>query len=150
MRTPIQQTDTLPILTFRVGQQIYALRIQDVVEVSAMVELMPILQGRPEVLGLANRHGSIVPLVDLRTVFQQPASPVRSSHIFIIAADGSRQIGLLVDEVLQVEYVNFLQLEDASALGEYIRGIISSKSELIPVIALAPLLANFLAGQLSG
>jgi purine-binding chemotaxis protein CheW len=149
-RTPSLQPDRLPILTFRLGHQTYALLIEDVVEVEAMVELIPVLHGLPEVLGLANRHGAILPVIDLRMVFQQPAPPPGSSHFFIVAADSARQIGVLVDEVLQVEYVNFSQLEDTSASGQYIRGMINSRSELIPVIALAPLLANFLASQSSG
>jgi purine-binding chemotaxis protein CheW len=151
LQTPTAQpTDRLPILTFRLGEQVYALLISEVVEVEAMVERIPVLNAPPEILGLVNRHGTILPLLDLRIVFNQPAAPVTSASFFIVAAYHQQEIGLVVDTVLQVDYVNSIQLENASASGEYIRGIISSRMELIPVIALEPLIATFLANRQSG
>ncbi len=145
-KTPLLKNDQLPVLTFRLGDQVYALLIEDVIEVEAMVERIPVLDAPREVLGLVNRRGFILPLVDLRLVFNRPAPSVDSSSYFIVGAHADRQVGLVVDEVLQVEYVNSLQLEHASASGKYIRGIINIKSELIPVIAMEPLIAAFVAG----
>lgn len=144
-----RQTDRLPILTFGLGSLTYALLVEDVVEVEAMVELLPILDAPSEVLGLVNRHGMILPLLDLRLVFKQPASPVSSLSLFIVVAHNKRQVGLVVDEVHQVEYIPTVELEEALSSGKHIRGIINHKSELIPVIALAPLMATFLADQQS-
>ena len=149
-RTLNRPNDRLAILTFRLGSSTYALLIEDVVEVEAMVELMPVLDGPPEVLGLVNRHGSILPLVDLRILFKQPASQVSSLSFFIVAVHESWHIGLVVDEVHQVEYVNFIQMEETLASGKYIRGMINLRSQLIPVIALAPLVEAFLAHQQAG
>jgi len=149
-KIPLPKNDHLPVLTFRLGNQMYALLIEDVVEVEAMVERIAVLDAPPEVLGLVNRRGTILPLVDLRLVFNQPAPSVNSSSFFIVGEQRGQQIGLVVDEVVQVEYVNSVQLEQASAAGKYIRGIINIKSELIPVIALNPLIEVFLAGQQSG
>jgi purine-binding chemotaxis protein CheW len=137
----------LPILTFSLGDHLYGILIEDVVEMSAMVEVTPLPDAPPEVLGIINRHGAMLPLVDLRLVFKQPAAPVTSASLFIVAAGGSQQIGLVVDEVHQVEYVDALQMNDAPASARYLHGVISHQSALIPILALPPLLAAFVNGQ---
>jgi len=137
----------LPVLTFRLGDRPYALLIEDVVEVTAMVEATPIPDAGPELIGMVNRRGMILPLLDLRVLFQQPASVVNSQSVFIVAQGGDRQIGLVVDEIRQVDYVDALQMSDAPATSRYIHGLISHKDEMIAVVALPPLLTAYLSGD---
>ena len=101
-------TVRLPLLTFRLGRARYALLIEDVVEVAAMVDMLSLPTEQPEVLGYINRRGSVLPLLDLRTVFKQPSAPITSATVFIVAAGGDKQVGLVVDAVEQVEYVDAL------------------------------------------
>ena len=133
-------TIRLPLLTFRLGEGRYALLIEDVVEVAAMVDMLSIPTERPEVLGYINRRGTILPLVDLRTVFKQPSSPITSATVFIVAAGGDKQFGLVVDGVEQVEYVDALQLSDTLTSNPYLHGIISHQNEMISIIALPALM----------
>lgn len=134
----------LPVLTFRLGAQHYALLIEDVIEVVAMVEFTSLPDATPEVPGIVNRHGAVLPLIDLRAVFKQPLSPVTSASVFIVAEGGGRQIGLLVDEVQQVDYMDALQMSDAPTSSRYVHGIMSYKEQMISIIALPSLLAAFL------
>src|SRR3954449_11063023 len=76
-------TVRLPLLTFRLGEGRYALLIEDVVEVAAMVDMLSLPTERTEILGYINRRGSILPLVDLRRVFKQPSAPINSATVFI-------------------------------------------------------------------
>jgi purine-binding chemotaxis protein CheW len=137
----------LPVLTFSLGAQTFALLIEDVIEAAAMVELVDLPDARPEILGLANRRGRMLPMLDLRRVFKQPAQPVTSATLFIVAAGGGREVGLVVDEIQQVEYADSLNLQDAPASSKYIHGIISYKGELIPIISLPNLLNAFLSEE---
>lgn len=137
----------LPILTFSLGDHLYGLLIEDVVEVSAMVEVTPLPDAPPEVTGIVNRHGAMLPLVDLRLVFKQSATPITSSSLFIVGAGGGQHIGLVVDEVHQVEYVDALQMSDMPSAGRYLHGVINHQSSLIPILALPPLLAAFVNSQ---
>jgi chemotaxis signal transduction protein len=89
----------------------------------------------------------MLPILDLRRVFKQPEQPVTSATLFIVAAGGGREVGLVVDEVQQVEYADSLNLQDAPASSQYIHGIISYKGELIPIISLPNLLDTFLSGE---
>lgn len=146
LKTP-PASNVLPLLSFRLGEQLYALPIDAVVEVAAMVERVTLPQMPPEALGVANRHGQPLPLLDLRVIFRQPAEPVTSATVFIVAAHGARMAGLVVDEIHQVEYVDARQLSQIDAPAQYIHGIINHKSALMPIIALGALLDACLTRQ---
>lgn len=130
----------LPLLTFRLGEARYALLIEDVVEVAAMVERLSLPTQRTELLGYINRRGSILPLVDLRIVFNQPCTPITSASVFIVVAGGDQHFGLVVDGVEQVEYVDALQMSDTLASNPYLHGIVSHQQDMISIIALPALM----------
>ena len=131
----------LPLLTFRLGEARYALLIEDVVEVAAMVDRLSLPTERTELLGYINRRGNILPLVDLRIVFNQPRTPITSASVFIVVAGGGKHFGLVVDAVEQVEYVDALQMSDTLASNPYLHGIVSHQNDMISIIALPALMA---------
>lgn len=140
----------IPILIFSLGTQRWALLIEDVLEVAAMVAYLPVPDAPPQVLGVVNRHGVVVPLLDLRLVFGQPAEPVNTTSLFIVAVHGGRTVGLVVDEIHHVEYIQSIEFDETRAAGKYIRGIISYKSELMQIISPAPLFTAFLSSEIEG
>ena len=136
--------EMVPILTVALEGQHYALLIEEVVEVAAMVGLVGIPNVQPEVLGAANRHGDVLLVVDLRLVMGCPALPIDEWTLFVVAKYNEDQlIGLVVDEVQQVEYIPAAQVHKSSASGKYIRGIISYRQRLIQLIALDQLMAVY-------
>lgn len=146
MATPVPPPEALrlPFLTFRLGQQSYALPIAQVVEVAAMVELVTVANAPAALLGVANRHGSVLPLLDLRLVFGQPAAPITDSTLFVVAALGTRQVGLIVDEIYQVAYFDAQQLAASPLSEKYVEGILTYRDQLVQIVALPALLASFL------
>jgi purine-binding chemotaxis protein CheW len=151
MMSPERSTPppSAPILTFSLGQQQYALPVDEVVEVAAMVELVAVPGAPPEVLGVANRHGAVLPILDLRRAFGMPPAAITPSTLFIVAVHHRRIIGLLVDEVHQVEYISQHQLHHSPTSGNAIRGIISHHDRLIQVIAIAPLITAYLNSHIA-
>lgn len=143
MSSSRQSLEMIPILTFALGEQYYALVIDAVVEVAAMVELTTTTDARPEVLGIANRHGEVLPVLDLRVAMKSQASPIDEWTLFIVAVYEGISIGLVVDEVQQVEYIPAAQVHESSASGKYIHGIISYKQRLIQLVALGPLITDY-------
>ena len=141
--------DLVPVLTFSLDTQRYALLIDDVIEVAAMVNLVKSPGTHPEILGVANRHNTPLPMLDLRVVFGQPATPVSASTFFVVVSDGTRTAGLVLDEIHQVEYLPAQQLTGPSNAEDYIRCIISHRAELVQVIALKPLLAAYVTEQIT-
>jgi purine-binding chemotaxis protein CheW len=133
----------MPVLTFSLAKQRYALLVTDVVEVVAMVELMTVPDAPEAILGMVNRHGMVLPMVDLRRVLGHEAPPVTTASLFVVVEYDSRQLGLVVDEVHQVEYINANQLQTSTKSGKYIRGIISHKAALMQIINPEPLLEAY-------
>ncbi len=133
----------VPALLFMLGAQEYAVLIEDVTEVTALVEIVTVPDTRPEILGVVNRHGAVLWMLDLRRVFDQPAKPVDVSTLFIVAQRGETQLGLVVDEVRQVEYLDLSQLQSAPTTSEAILGIITHGERLIQLVSLSPLLTQY-------
>jgi chemotaxis signal transduction protein len=110
-----------PYLTFELGDLHYALAISEVVEVAAMVEPIPFAAAPHTVIGMANRHGEPILLVDLQTILSIATDRVDTLNggavnttasktayslntLFIVVQAGKSRLGLLVDSVRQVEY----------------------------------------------
>lgn len=133
----------LPILVFVLEGQHYAFPVNNVVEVAAMVELVSVSDERPEVIGVANRRGSVLPMLDLRLVMGCAAAPIDEWTLFVVAIHNNQMLGFVVDEIQQVEYIPVEQLHQSAAAGKYIHGIISYEQRLIQIIELDPLIAAY-------
>jgi purine-binding chemotaxis protein CheW len=133
-----------PFLTFSLGTQRYAISIDEVVEVAAMVEVTKVAGMPPQVLGVVNRHGSVLPVLDLRPMFRQSTTRITSSTLFIVGVYMGRYAGLVVDEVHQVEYLSLEQVSPAKMGETYIRAIVPHGGQLVQIITLPPLLARVL------
>lgn len=114
-------------LSFRVGQQWYGVDVSNVIEVLHMVALTELPAAAPDVLGLMIVREAVMPVIDLRRRFGlgQPALRLDTPIIALrtgglrpagerAAANGNarqhngasdRPLGLVVDEVDDVEYV---------------------------------------------
>lgn len=142
-------SDRIPVLTFRLGEQDYALQIADVVEVAAIVELMQVAGMPDAILGIANRHGTPLPIIDLRRIFTKTIPTVDSNTLFIVVQAGERKAGLVVDEVYQVDYTASDQLQTSHTAGKLIHSIMSNRGNLAQVIAVSPLLDTYLNEQIA-
>lgn len=138
----------VPVLVFNVAQRLYALLVEDIVEVVSMVALISVNDAPEGVIGVVNRHGDVLPLVDMRRVMVPEAEdrPVDSNTLFVVAEANGRLLGLVVDEVEQVAYYPRERLR-RSAGGRFIRGMITSDDRIIQVIA-AQALIDYYAAQM--
>lgn len=94
------------VIGFRVGEERYAVRGADVVEVIPRVALRPVALAPPAIAGLFTYRGHATPVVDLcRLLTDHPCPDRLSSRILILALtrDGrSRRVGLLAEGVTEV------------------------------------------------
>jgi purine-binding chemotaxis protein CheW len=145
-----------PVLTFRLADQHYALLIQDVVEVAAMVAVTHLPDAPPALLGVANRHGEVLPIVDLRQVFGLPALSITAQTLFIVVEanlppsddqSGKKRAGLVVDEIFQVQYIELARAWHAENAGKFVQHVLSADDHLLQILALAPLLQAYLLNE---
>ena len=142
----MSDVQTLPFLWCRIGEQSYGLPIDQVIEVAAMVAFASLPEENTVVRGMINRRGEVLPLLDLRRVFNAPLNALTPETLFIVAQGETQRAGLIVDEVYQVKYWPASQVFAAPRTSRFIETVVSHETELIQIIALETLLAHTLMG----
>jgi chemotaxis signal transduction protein len=139
-------TALTPILRFKVCEQNYALAINQVVEVSAMVEIATLSeQMHPSIRGVVIRRGQPLVLVDLRRFFRCEAAPVTLETLFIVVQPDAHQMaGFIVDHVQGVLYLNNNDMRAVRGGHGYMRGVVAQEQQLIQWLDAAPILADTL------
>jgi purine-binding chemotaxis protein CheW len=83
----------------RVGQEHYALAVEQVLEVAEAARLTPVPGAPPEVLGVHNLRGQVIPVIALAALLGLgQEDPAR----IVVVELGDRRAGLAVDAVLDV------------------------------------------------
>lgn len=90
-------------LTFHVGEQLYALKSEDVLEVIRVPAVARVPQGPPALLGIANLRGTVLPITGLRQLLGRSAAAAGSSARAIVLDLGA-PIAVVVDSVAALEY----------------------------------------------
>ncbi|MDQ6750441.1 MAG: chemotaxis protein CheW [Actinomycetota bacterium] len=124
----------------RVAGEHYALPIEGIVEVAEFGDVTPVPGAPHGVLGVRNLRGQLVPVASLATLFglEAGAEPER----IVVAEDGDRRAGLVVDSVLDVAAVP----EPTEAVeSPYLRGAVLVDGALVGVVDLSAAL-DALAG----
>jgi purine-binding chemotaxis protein CheW len=107
-------------LTFRIEEQLYALRAADVAEVIRVPAMARVPQGPPALLGIANLRGSVLPVAGLRELLGKKAAAGISTARAIVLDIGA-PVALVVDSVATLEDSTAEQVEtrqmDLSAEG---------------------------------
>jgi len=141
--------DQIPILTFLLDDKRYALVIDYVVEVAAMVQYSPVADAIPALLGIVNRHGQAMPLLDLRIVFGLTSPPIDTNVLFVVAQHNDILVGLVVDAVNQVEYIHQSDLQVAPGGGRWVEQVASYQNDLLQIISLPALITHLLPETLT-
>jgi purine-binding chemotaxis protein CheW len=111
----------------QVGDETYAIAIENVLEVAELGDLTPVPGAGPIVLGVSNFHGQVLPVFDFAHVLgaSRDGSP---SRLLVAERDG-RLAGLAVDGVTDVapiagelenaesDYLTHAVLEDGRLVG---------------------------------
>jgi len=131
-------------LTFRLGQEEYAIDILQVREIRAQEPVTRIADAAEFVMGVINLRGTIVPILDLRIKFNLPRSNDASTVVIILSID-ERLTGVVVDAVSDVVSLLAEQIRptpslDGSNSSAFIRGIAPVEGRMLIVADIAALL----------
>lgn len=89
-------------MIFRSAEQKWALPITVIQRVVRATALSPCPGAPPQVLGLVNVQGSILPVFNFRRCLGRPDRALDTSDYFAIVEAGSRRVVLVADEVCDV------------------------------------------------
>lgn len=118
-------TQTLQYLTFRLGEEVFALDIAQVREVLDFTQITRVPRMPDFMRGVINLRGSVVPVVDLRLKFGMAHTERTVNTCIIIVEvmiDGDRAVlGALADSVQEVIDLEPGQIEPAPRIGSSVR-----------------------------
>ncbi|QEL20587.1 chemotaxis protein CheW [Limnoglobus roseus] len=99
---PADAVGTSQYLTFCLGEEEYGLEILRVQEIKGYSRITPLPNTPPEVKGVMNLRGAVVPIIDLRTKLGLRETEYDRFTVIIVVTVGKRIIGLVVDAVSDV------------------------------------------------
>lgn len=128
---------------FGMGEEQYAIRIQDIHEIIRMQEITQIPSVRSYVKGIISLRGKIVPVISLRSVFRQEEKAYSKSTRIILVHHGEDPVGIIVDRVHKVIAFSNIQPPPewgGGADGRFIAGIGVAGGSLVGILKLDHLL----------
>ena len=132
-------------LAFALAGETYAVQIASVAEILKPPPITEVPRAPRNVIGVVSVRGRLVTVVDLRRRFRLVESPYdRKTRILLADVGTAEQVGLLVDEVLQVYRLADSEIEAANVLGgdqpAHIAGIGRPPGSLLILLDLRPIL----------
>jgi len=113
----------------RVGSELYAMPIENVLEVAELGELSAVPGAEAVVLGVRNLHGQVLPVFDLAQVLASAGDA--TARRIVVTEHAGRLAGLAVDEVTDVSPLP-AAIEEADA--EYLSGALLEDGRLLGII----------------
>ena len=86
-------------LVFGIDRQQYAVALSSVEKVIRAVELIHLPKSPEFVLGLINMHGRIIPVINIRLLFQVPERKMEVNDQIVISRIASRPVAFIADKV---------------------------------------------------
>ncbi len=94
--------DLLQVVSFDLGDEVFAINIFQVQEIIRMIEITKVPNTPSFVEGVINLRGKVIPVVDLRKRFHLPVKEDNPQERIIVAKVNNKPVGMIVDEVSEV------------------------------------------------
>lgn len=142
-------------LTFVLADEEYAVDILQVQEIKSWTPVTKLPRSPSYVLGVINLRGAIVPVIDLRVRFELDSVRATNKTAVIIvhneSTDGTKTVGLVVDQVSEVYHFKPEQIQTSAAIGghidaDYIQGLAKADDQLVIILKLARIVDYEAAG----
>jgi purine-binding chemotaxis protein CheW len=131
----------IQIVGFRVGRESFGLPIGVVHEIVRPPQITAVPQAPEYVEGVINLRGRIVPVIDLRRRFGEPAAANTGKNRVVIVSSEGRLVGLMVDAASEVLKLSETQIEAAPKVlagdeTNFVTGVAKHQDRLIILIDL--------------
>ncbi|MCS6865711.1 MAG: chemotaxis protein CheW [Gemmataceae bacterium] len=131
--------DGRQFLTFRLADEEYGVEILRVQEIKGYSKITPLPNTPPEIKGVMNLRGTVVPIIDLRVRFGLRETEYNRFTVIIVVTVGTKIVGLVVDAVSDVLNVTSQDAVAAPDLGSgvdtsFITGIARTGERLITLL----------------
>ena len=136
-------TETRQYLTFKLGQEVFAIEVAKVREVLDLTTITTIPRTPEFMAGVINLRGSVVPVVDLRLCFEMTKTEsTRNTCIVVVEVvleNESTIIGALADSVEEVIDMEPEQIQPAPKIGtqiqtDFIKGMGKREQQFLMIL----------------
>ncbi len=86
-------------VSFRLNDYLFTVGISEITEILPVPQVTPLPGVKPWAKGIANVHGRLIPIIDLRVFFDLPTSSEAGYQRIIIIEQKELSVGVIVDEV---------------------------------------------------
>lgn len=132
-------------LLFRVGDRVYGCDITDVREIVSFRPATRLPGAPPFVLGLINLRGILTTVLDLGAWLEPGRAQAQEGSI-VLVDDGRRQVGLAVEEMLDVQGIVPEPLGDlSSGRGGVLKGVGRMDETVVILLDVSTLVEQVLA-----
>jgi purine-binding chemotaxis protein CheW len=135
----MQTTGQQQYIEFAIGQEQYAIHIQDIHEIIKIQDITPIPNVTAHVKGVINLRGKIVPVISLRNLFHLEEKDYSKMTRIIVVHHQEDTVGIIVDRVIKVATFSDIQLppERVGGIdGNYFVGIGLTNGGLVAILKL--------------
>lgn len=144
---PVRRSASVSLVTFAVGDDLFAADVSTVERVLKLRETSPVPNMPEWLIGMMAYRGSAVPLLDLRRRFELPEAPASDSRRILVFVSPDGFTAAIVDSVLDVRGVDPAELEPPPPLvrglaREYVRAVFRREGRLAILLDAARLLSS--------
>ena len=137
--------DRRELITFRIGEQEFAVDIMSVREIRGWSPATPLPQTPEYMRGVINLRGAVLPIMDLAARLGLTINEISARSVIVVVNVGERQIGLLVDAVSDILTITPDAIQPPPDIAcdrvrSFVKGLISFEGRMISEIALEHLL----------
>jgi len=132
-------------VVFSLDDQKFALPLASVERVVQVVEISPLAKAPDYIMGIINFHGEIVPVVNVRLLFNLSKKEINLSDKLIIAKTAMRSVALLVDsmgDMIEKADKEIAKSEKILLETRHVKGILRLNSGVVLLHDLDKLLTN--------
>jgi purine-binding chemotaxis protein CheW len=130
----------IELLSFRLGEEAYAVLIKDVQEVLKVRDLTMVPNAPSYILGVASLRGTMLPVIDLCKRLGLPVGARDEKARIIVVDIDNEAVGLIVDRVTGVLRISLEEVkptpENIAQGAEFLRGIVRKDDNLYIVLDL--------------
>jgi purine-binding chemotaxis protein CheW len=126
--------DSISIVVFNVDNQQFALKLSCVERIVQSVEIQPVSMAPDHIMGAVNYHGSFLPVINLRNLFNLPQREIETSDFLIITETLKVKMALWIDstnEIITIDAEEIIGADRLMVNSVYIEGLFNLNDGIV-------------------
>ncbi|OWK24711.1 chemotaxis protein CheW [Rhizobium yanglingense] len=141
------QGAALEIISFHLGDQQFCIKTTSIREIRGWAAATPLPHSPPDVIGVINLRGSVIPIIDLAARLAVRSNIDTTRSAIVVAEVGRSVVGLVVDQVSDILSIRDDQIQPVPDLGiafdpSFSHGIIPLDRGMVCFLDLDHMFAN--------